>query len=112
MKKLEELTSMNMIEDYLKNHELSFLYVSREDCGVCHAVLPRLRELLDNFPLIHLGHINAYDVEEVAAKFSIFTVPVLLLFIDGKEVLREARFVHFDELEKRLEKIYKMYNQQ
>lgn len=111
MKKLEELSSMDMIENFLKNHELSFLYVSREDCGVCHAVLPRLRELLNKFPQIYLGHINAYKVEEIAAKFSIFTVPALLLFIDGKEVLREARFVHFDELENRLEKIYGIYNQ-
>lgn len=110
MKKVEQLTSMNMIEDFVKNHELSFLYVSRQDCGVCHAVLPKLRELLDKFPLIHLGHVNAYDVGEVSAKYSILTVPALLLFVDGKEFLRAARFVHFDELENQIEKIYRMYN--
>ncbi|MBO1510220.1 thioredoxin family protein [Metabacillus bambusae] len=112
MKKLKELTSMNMVEDFVRNQELSFLYVSRQDCGICHAVLPRLRELLDKFPHIHLGHIDANEVEEIAAKFSILTVPVLLLFINGKEVLRDARFIHFDKLEKRIEKIYGMYNQQ
>lgn len=110
MKSLEELTSMNRIEDFLKNHELSFLYISGQDCGVCDAVLPRLRELLDKFPLIHLGHIDANEVKEIAAKFSVFTVPALLLFINGEEALREARFIHFDELEKRIERIYEMYS--
>lgn len=34
MKKLEELTSMNMIEDFLKNDELSF-YTCQEKIVVC-----------------------------------------------------------------------------
>ncbi|MFP3886093.1 thioredoxin family protein [Priestia filamentosa] len=60
--------------------------------------------------MIHLGHVNAYEVEEIAAKYLILTAPTLLLFIDGKESLRTVRFVHFDELEKRIERIYNIYN--
>ncbi|WP_455662069.1 thioredoxin family protein [Pradoshia sp.] len=108
MKKLEELTSLNMIEDFLQENQMSFLYISRQECSVCHAILPRLRELLDNYPLIRLGHIDANDVPEVAAAYSIFTVPVLLYFIEGQEVLRKARFIHFEELAAQIEKIYEM----
>ncbi|MFD2617555.1 thioredoxin family protein [Terrilactibacillus laevilacticus] len=111
MKKIEQLTSIEMIEDFIKDNKLSFIYISKPDCGVCHAILPHLRHLLDKFPLIQLGQVDAYHVEEVVAKYSIFSVPSLFLFIEGKEFLREARFVHFDELEKKMEKIYKIYQQ-
>lgn len=34
-----------MIEYFFKSHELSFLYVSREDCVVCHAVFLIIRQI-------------------------------------------------------------------
>ncbi|MEK4300291.1 thioredoxin family protein [Oceanobacillus sp. FSL W8-0428] len=111
MKKIHELTNIKMTEEFLNNHALSFLFVSRPDCSVCHAILPKVRELLDNYPLIHLGHIDASEVEEVAEKFLIFTVPIMLLMIEGKEYIREDRFVRFDQLEEKLDQIYGMYTE-
>ncbi|MCY9356169.1 thioredoxin family protein [Bacillus spizizenii] len=109
MKEMTELHSLDAIDDFIKQHQFSFIYISRPGCTVCHAVLPQLRILLEQFPNITLGHINADDVEEVAGRFSVFTVPVLLLFIDGTEFLREARFVHFEQLEERLKRVYQLY---
>lgn len=109
MKKLNELTTLKMIEEFLENHELSFLYVSTPECSTCHAILPKLRELLEPYPLIHLGHIDASQVKEVAEKFLILTAPIMLLMIDQKEYLREDRFVRFDRLKEKLEQIYGMY---
>ncbi|PJH92566.1 thioredoxin family protein [Bacillus sp. SN1] len=109
MKEMTKLHSLDSIENFIKQHQFSFLYISRPGCTVCHAVLPQLRILLEQFPNIKLGHINADDVEEVAGRFSVFTVPVLLLFIDGTEFLREARFIHFEQLEERLKRVYQLY---
>lgn len=111
MKKVHELTSIRTVEAFLENHELSFLYVSRQDCSVCHAILPKLRELLHHYPLIHLGHIDAGKVEEVAEKFLILTAPIMILMIDSKEYIREDRFVRFDYLNEKLSQIYEMYTQ-
>jgi hypothetical protein len=55
-----------------------------------------LRELLDNYPLIHLGNIDANMVAST-----------ILLMMDQKEYLREVRFVRFDHLKE--EQIYGMY---
>ncbi|AMA51257.1 thioredoxin family protein [Bacillus inaquosorum] len=109
MKEMTKLHSLDSIENFIKQHQFSFLYISRPGCTVCHAVLPQLRILLEQFPNIKLGYINADAVEEVAGRFSVFTVPVLLLFIDGTEFLREARFVHFEQLEERLKRVYQLY---
>ncbi|KKB73043.1 MULTISPECIES: thioredoxin family protein [Bacillus] len=111
MKEVIELTSMISIEKFVNDHKLSFIYISRPQCTVCHAVLPQLRALLAQFPKIKLGHIDADIVEEVAGRFSVFTVPVLLLFIEGTEFLREARFVHFDQFEQKLKRVYRLYEE-
>lgn len=105
---MTELTSLDNVKQFIANNQLSFLYISRTDCGVCHALLPQVEELLKNFPKIKLGHINADHLEEVAGQFSIFTVPSLLMFVDGKEYIREARFVHMHSLEDQINKIYHM----
>ena len=59
-----------------------------------------------NYPEIKPGHINAAEVPEVAGAFSVFTAPVLLLFVEGKEYIREARIVQLDLFEEKIDKIY------
>ncbi|MGG0496699.1 hypothetical protein ABEY62_27415 [Priestia megaterium] len=49
--------------------------------------------MLEKSPIIYLGQVNAYNVEEVVDKYSILTVTFLLLFVEGKESLRAAHFV-------------------
>ncbi|MER2048272.1 MAG: thioredoxin family protein [Solibacillus sp.] len=109
MKEQYELTTIKMVESFLDNHEMSFLYLTTPDCSICHAILPKLRELLNNYPLIQLGHIDVTKVKEVAEKFLVLTAPMMLLIINKQEHLREDRFVRFNMLEKKLENIYEMY---
>lgn len=106
MREFEELTDMEMAENFLQENQLAFLYISRPNCSVCHSLLPQVQELMKKYPEIKLGHINAEDVEEVAGRFSIFTVPVLLLFVEEKEYVREARIVHMDLFDEKINKIY------
>ena len=105
MREFTELTSIQSIDNFIKINQLSFLYVSSPNCSVCHGLLPQVQKLMEKYPEIKLGHINATAVEEVAGRFSIFTVPVLLLFVEGKEYIREARIVHMDLFEEKLDKI-------
>lgn len=107
MKELLELSTVEQIDDLIASSDLVFLYISRPNCSVCHALLPQVQELLMKYPEIKLGHINADEVPEVAGKFSIFTIPVLLLFYQQKEYIREARIVHLELLDERINNIYK-----
>lgn len=60
---------------------------------------------MSDFPRIQTRFADADAIPELAGLLSIFTVPVLVLFADGKEVLREARFVHLDEFRRKIDKI-------
>lgn len=106
MRDFKSLHTLETVEDFIKDNELSFLFISQPNCSVCHSLLPQIQELMKTYPRIALGYIDASKIEAIAGRFSIFTAPVLLLFVDGKEYLREARIVHMSLFEEKLKKVY------
>jgi thiol-disulfide isomerase/thioredoxin len=101
-----ELFSIEEVEQFVNNHRLAFLYISKTNCSVCHALLPKVKEVMAEFPKIQIAFITVDNVPNIAGHLSIFTAPVLILYVDGKEVLREARFVHIEQFKEKVEKIY------
>lgn len=108
MRDFEVITGIDSANEFIHRHKLAFLYISLTGCSVCHALQPQIGQLMTKYPEIRLGTINAHEVPEVAGAFSIFTAPVLLLFVEGKEYVREARIVHLDLLDEQIRKIYDM----
>ncbi|MGP4079698.1 thioredoxin family protein [Pseudalkalibacillus sp. R45] len=103
---MKDLQSTEEVDQFLEVNRLSFIYISRTNCSVCHALLPKVKEMMTQYPEIRLAHVNVDDVEEIAGHLSIFTVPVLLLYVEGKEIIREARFVQMDQLDDKISRIY------
>ncbi|MFC4559506.1 thioredoxin family protein [Virgibacillus kekensis] len=106
MRTFENLDSMDDVNQFIEGHPLTLLYISRPNCSVCHGLLPQVQDLLGHYPNVQSGHINAAEVEEIAGRFDIFTVPVILVFFEGKEYIREARIVHMDLFEQKLQRLY------
>ncbi|EJW18752.1 thioredoxin family protein [Paenibacillus alvei] len=106
MREFEQLTSVESANEFIRSHRLSFLYITMTGCSVCHALQPQVQKLMMKYPDIHLATINAEEVPAVAGSFSVFTAPVLLLYVEGKEYIREARIVHLDLLDEKIRKIY------
>ncbi|WP_343223061.1 thioredoxin family protein [Mesobacillus maritimus] len=65
-----------------------------------------MEDILKEFSRIKLATINAEEVPEIAGYLMAFTVPVLVLYYDGKEVLREARIVHLEKFQEDIKRIY------
>ncbi|MBN6187192.1 thioredoxin family protein [Aneurinibacillus sp. BA2021] len=64
--------------------------------------------MLEKFPLIAGATARIDDIPELAGRFSVFTAPVVLLFAEGKEIVRKARFIVMDELEADIRKYYEL----
>jgi thioredoxin-like negative regulator of GroEL len=85
------------------------LYFSGERCNVCHALRPKFKELFDNeFPLIRQIYLDAHENPEISAHFQVFSVPTMLVFLDGREFVREGRAVSMYKLTEQLMRPYKM----
>ncbi len=83
------------------------VYVSRPAVA---SVMPSSsnRGHVDGVPEIATVSVDADEVPDLAGAYSIFTVPVVLYFVEGKRVARRARFVPIGELTYQLERIQEM----
>lgn len=102
------LHTMTEVKQFIAQNKLAFLYVTQPNCSVCHGLLPQLEPLLEKFEKIATAQVDATEVQEAAGQFGLFTAPVALLFVDGKEYIRKARFIPLQELEHDMKRIYNL----
>lgn len=98
----------NIEEIYeLKNkHEMLMVYFGSTACGVCVAMKPKMEQMLEKYPNIKLVEVEAENNPELSAKYNVFTIPVIILYIQGKETIREARIISLEKLEQNISRYY------
>ncbi len=69
---------------------------------------PKLEAIIRKYKEMEGIYINIDELKRIAAHYGIFTAPALILYIEGKESIREARHISIDEFEKKLDRYYKM----
>jgi len=90
----------------LKKKKFSFVYISRDDCSVCHALLPRIKKLSEKYPEAEFNRIDLEELPQAAGEFSVFSIPALIVYTETRELYRGARFFNMGELEDRLDRYY------
>ncbi|HLR64283.1 MAG TPA: thioredoxin family protein [Pseudogracilibacillus sp.] len=108
---LKKLTSMQEVNEFMQQDGLQFLYVTMPNCSVCHGLLPQLEPFVERYSKINFAQLDAADIPEAQGQFQLFTAPVALLFVDGKEYIRQARFIPLQQLDEDIYKIYSQYFQ-
>lgn len=98
---------METIQNYAQFLELAqkdiiVVIAKTKQCNVCVPVSKRLEEILASFPQVPLFQIYLEDVPEFQGQQLIFTVPTIVIFSEGREILRESRFVDFLKIERLL----------
>ena len=96
------IQSYDHLKQFMAEEKPLILYFSSRDCNVCHAVFPKLMNLVDALP-IKVVKIDIDEHAEIAGQLLIFTVPTILIMHTGREILRESRFIDFQEVERTLD---------
>ena len=83
------------------------LYFSAPTCNVCHALKPKLLEAIEgNFKEFKIVSVDTSIEQEIAAHYSVFAIPTVLVFLDGREFLRKSRHMSVDEVVREIERPY------
>lgn len=83
------------------------LYFSAPTCNVCHALKPKLFDAIQsNFETFEIVSIDTSLSQDIAAHFSVFSIPTVLVFLDGREFLRKSRHMSVDEVVREIERPY------
>jgi thioredoxin-like negative regulator of GroEL len=101
--------TLDNLQQTIKEEVGVLVYFSGENCNVCHALRPKFKALFDaEFPKIKQIYLDAHDNAEISAHFQVFSVPTMLVFLDGREFVREGRAVSLHKLTQQLKRPYEM----
>ncbi len=102
---------MEELQNTIRTEAGVLLYFSGENCNVCHALRPKFKEAFNtHFPLLRQIYLDAHDNAEISAEYQVFSVPTMIVFLDGREFAREGRNVSLHQLVSQLERPYGIMN--
>ncbi|BAF72569.1 thioredoxin family protein [Sulfurovum sp. NBC37-1] len=99
--------TLEELQNIIRSEVGVLLYFSGEKCNVCHALRPKFKEVFDKeFPLIKQIYLDAHENAEISAHYQVFSVPTMIVFLDGREFIREGRAVSLHQMMEQLKRPY------
>jgi thioredoxin 1 len=85
------------------------IYFTGPGCQVCKVLEPQIRAMVkEKFPEIEYRLSDVSAEMELAAGYTVFTVPAIILTLDTKEYLREIRFISVPQLESKIRRLIEL----
>jgi thioredoxin-like negative regulator of GroEL len=89
------------------NEQDAMVYFWNASCSVCGPLYDKLEVLVkEYFPQLGLEKINVVDHPELRAKYQVFSSPLIILLLDGKEYFRSSGNVGIHEIRQKIERLY------
>lgn len=99
------LTDYKEIEKVLKK-DFVMVIAKSHTCTACKTILDLMENYIPNLDEIEIHNVYIDDLDKFRGEHLIFSVPTVLIFSEGKELLRESRYINYDKIT-RLIDLYK-----
>ena len=83
---------------------LIVVYFSHDECNVCKVLKPKVKDLVAQYDDFKFMYVNTTESTEICGQHTIFTVPTVIAFVEGKESKRFSRNFAMSELEELLDR--------
>lgn len=104
-----DINTIDEFDNFIEKNAGAVAYFSTPECNVCKVLKPKLISMLEeNYPEMKFAYVDVSKAKELAGQQSIFAVPTILFYFEGKEFLRKSRNINFPELDSELSRIYSL----
>ncbi|MDX2414705.1 MAG: thioredoxin family protein [Bacteroidales bacterium] len=84
-------------------------YFYNTSCSSCEVLRPKIRAMVNkSFPKIEFEEINAQEYPGITAEAAVYASPTIIVYFEGKESIRESRYISVQQLEEKIERYYNM----
>ena len=106
---IESPTSFGKFLEITETNKAVCFYLSTPECNVCKVLKPKVIDMIENdFAEINFCYVDLNEAKEISGQLSVFSVPTILVYFEGKETIRASRNMHIEELREQIERYYKM----
>lgn len=99
-----EIKKNDNIENLINENIITVIYFTGSKCGACEVIKKRIEEILKEYSNVNCYEINGEENVDIAARYGVFSLPIVLLFVEGKEAIRVGRNIDFLEFERSIER--------
>ena len=104
-----EIKDNDQLNSLLEEKEMAVLYFSNEACNVCKVLKPKIKTLLEeHFPKVQLVFIDTEHSPLIAGQHTVFSIPTVDIFVQGKQHARFSRNIALFEFEEALSRPYEL----
>jgi len=104
-----KVNDLEHFETLRKDNAAILFYFSNDDCNVCKVLKPKVYEMLqEKYPEIKFYYVDTKATPDIAAQNRVFTIPTLLVFFDGRELIRRSRYIGINELANEISRPYEI----
>lgn len=97
------------LQELINTNKGVLVYFYNDNCAPCISLRPKVQAMVDeDFPLLQLVFIDLMKYPGLPARFGVFSSPSLLVFFEGKEFIRESKYVSMEALQDKIERYYVM----
>lgn len=105
----KSINNFSEFQKFTEENSAVCFYLSTPQCNVCKVLKPKVIELLkSDFPEIKFIYIDLNESKEIAGQLSVFAVPTILIYFDGREIIRVSRNISIEQLSQQIERYYKL----
>lgn len=95
------------LQAFIDSSPIAAVYFSAPDCAVCTVLQPKLLAMLAaEYPKVACAEVDCARSRVLAAAYSVFTIPTLIVFTQSRESFRMARSFGLVALAAQLERPY------
>ena len=94
---MDILTTYHDIDEAIQG-EFVMIIAKSHTCTACKSILNVLQNNVPNLDKIPIKNIFIDDMDKFRGDHLIFSVPTVLIFSEGKELLRESRYINYDKI--------------
>lgn len=99
----------NGLEEIVSGKNGVVIYFYNTSCSSCEVLRPKIRAMVnESFPEIKFEEINAQEYPGITAEAAVYASPTIIAYFEGKESIRESRYISVQQLEEKIERYYNM----
>jgi thioredoxin-like negative regulator of GroEL len=99
----------NTLKERINSTPALMVYYFSPGCSSCNSLRPKVERMASTvFPEMDLLSIDASTSTELASSAGVYAAPTILVYFEGKEYLRESRYISIEQLEEKISRYYRM----